>query len=98
MPMRCLVYAARLKAHLLKARCGGPTAIRTHATTVGAHRAGCLVPAQTVVAHTGIGDLWDTSHAMPMLDIGVYQDAEWSALPLTTETEAFIGLTLLHGT
>ena len=97
MPARCLVYAARLKEHLLKAGVQGSNGLPVPLQQLLVHTGrGAWTRHRPVVAHTGIGDLWDTSHVMPLLDIGAYPDAAWSELPLTTETSAFVCLTLLH--
>ncbi len=95
MPARCLTYAARLQEHLLKAEMLQDN--------------GLPIPMQQLLVHTGRGlwtrhrpivphtmGLWNDSRDMPMLDIGAYRDTEWSGLSSTTETRAFICLTLLH--
>ena len=97
MPARCLDYAARLKEYLLKAGVRGANGRRVPLLQLLVHTGrGAWTRHRPEVAHTGTGDLWDTGQDMPMLDIGQHQDAAWATRPLTTETEAFIALTLLH--
>ncbi len=97
MPARCLDYAARLKEYLLKAGIRGANGRRVPLLQLLVHTGrGPWTRYRPEVPHTGTGDLWDTGQDMPMLDIGQHQNAAWATRPLTTETEAFIALTLLH--
>ena len=97
MPMRCLIYGARLKEHLLKTQIlradGLPVPMQQLLVHTGR---GVWTRHRPVAAHTRTGGWWDESQFIPMLDIGAYRDAEWSGLSPTTETSAFICLTLLH--